>query len=294
MISLIISSYQPEVFARFEKNVAETCGCVYEIIRIENPGLMGICAAYNQGANKAVYDNLLFIHEDILFHTKNWGEKLVKHLTEEKAGAVGVVGSDYVPKAPSGWYINNMDHSFLYLIQNNKNGDDPVFNNFVHEEKHPVFAIDGVFIAINKIKFKEFKFNDALTGFHGYDTDFSLRVAKKYQNYVVTDILIEHFSLGNSGKEWLTENIKVRNAVGSDFNKEKNKEIEYQRFNEFLNQFFSYYPVTFSRLLMTMKYFPFRILDWKDNKKLLKKYIKFLRYRNYFNDKLATKESADV
>lgn len=293
MLSIIISSYQPHYFTALEKNIAETCGVPHEIIKIENPGLMGICEAYNKGAEKAIYENLLFIHEDVLFHTQNWGEKLVRHLTDEKTGAIGVVGSNYVPKAPSGWYINSMENSFLYLIQNNKKGDDPVFNDFVTKEKHEVFALDGVFIAISKQKFKEFRFSDLLKGFHGYDTDFSLRVSKKYQNYVISDILIEHFSLGDSGKDWLLENIKVRNAVGSNFNIIKNKKLEYHRFNEFLNQFFSYHEVTVSRLLMTMKYFPFAFLDWKDNKKLIYKYFTFLRYRSYFYSKLKNK-SADV
>lgn len=46
MISIIISSYQSHFFSAVEINIAETCGVPYEIIKIENPGIMGICAAY--------------------------------------------------------------------------------------------------------------------------------------------------------------------------------------------------------------------------------------------------------
>ncbi|HBR11511.1 MAG TPA: hypothetical protein DD740_04740 [Chryseobacterium sp.] len=73
MLSIIISSYQPDYFAALEKNIAETCGIPYEIVKIDNPGVMGICEAYNKGAALAQYENLLFLHEDVEFETKDWG-----------------------------------------------------------------------------------------------------------------------------------------------------------------------------------------------------------------------------
>ena len=51
MISIVISSYQPHFFAALEKNIVETIGVTYEIVQIYNPGTMGICEAYNKGAN---------------------------------------------------------------------------------------------------------------------------------------------------------------------------------------------------------------------------------------------------
>ena len=50
MLSIIISSYQPQNFSAIEKNIAETCGILYEIIKVDNKNLMGKCAAYNIGA----------------------------------------------------------------------------------------------------------------------------------------------------------------------------------------------------------------------------------------------------
>ena len=76
MLSIIVSSYQPENFSALEKNIAETCGVDYELIKIDNPGIMGIPKAYNKGAKKARFENLLFLHEDVLFHTQNWGENV--------------------------------------------------------------------------------------------------------------------------------------------------------------------------------------------------------------------------
>lgn len=78
IISIIISSYQPNYFLALEKNIAETIGIPYEIIKIDNPNTMGICEAYNKGASKAQFENLLFIYEDILFQTKYWGRVIDK------------------------------------------------------------------------------------------------------------------------------------------------------------------------------------------------------------------------
>ena len=72
MLSIIISSYQPEFYLALEKNIAESIGIPYEIMKIDNPGIMGICEAYNRGAEKAQYDFLLFLHEDVLFETQDW------------------------------------------------------------------------------------------------------------------------------------------------------------------------------------------------------------------------------
>ncbi|MFX5306134.1 glycosyltransferase, partial [Acinetobacter baumannii] len=62
---------------------------------------MSITEAYNSGAEKSTFENLLFLHEDIIFYTRNWGNKLLHHLQKESTGIVGVAGSSYVPFAPS-------------------------------------------------------------------------------------------------------------------------------------------------------------------------------------------------
>ena len=122
MLSIRISSYQPQFYSALEKNIAETIGIPYEIIKIDNPNLMGICEAYNKGASLSKYDYLLFVHEDVIFHTKEWGQKLINHLKLENVGVIGVAGSNYVPIAPIGWYLPDNSYNFLNYIQNDKNG----------------------------------------------------------------------------------------------------------------------------------------------------------------------------
>jgi len=287
MISIIISSYIPYYYSALEKNIAETVGVPYEIIRIENPSLMGICEAYNKGADKAIYDNLLFIHEDILFHTQDWGNKLINHLNIENTGIIGLAGSSYVSTAPSSWTVSDKYNS-VNILQGNKNNSEYFLIHTTKENRNKVFAVDGVFLGIKKENYNQFKFNEnLLKGFHGYDLDFSLRISKKLQNYVIDDILVQHFSGGNLDKNWLDANVKVRQNIGSDFQKKKDSEIEKKAFLGFLYKYFEYYPVNGKEILFTSKFYP-KKLNFKNHLEILKKYFNYIKYSKSINKKLNT------
>ena len=93
MISIIISSYKENYYQLLLANIQQSIGHAnYEIVKISNPGLMGINKAYNEGALKAMYDDLLFIHEDVEFITNGWGHFLIDSLKNENIGIIGVAG----------------------------------------------------------------------------------------------------------------------------------------------------------------------------------------------------------
>jgi hypothetical protein len=287
MISIIISSYLPDYFSALEKNIAETVGVSYEIIKIDNPGLMGICEAYNKGAGKTQYDYLLFTHEDILFKTDNWGEKLIAHLDQKETGIIGLAGSSYVPSAPSSWTVSEK-YNVVNILQGNKENNESFPIHTTKQNRSKVFAVDGIFLGIKKENYLNFKFNEhLLKGFHGYDLDFSLRVAEKLQNYVVDNILIQHFSGGNLDKNWLDSNIKVRENIQTDFQKEFDTETEKRVFLGFLFNFFEYYPVNRKNVLFTLKFYP-KKLKFKDHLEMAKKYFNYIRYARSINKKLDT------
>ncbi len=285
MISIIISSYQPKYYFALEKNIAETVGVPYEIIKIDNPGLMGICRAYNTGATQAKFKNLLFIHEDILFHTQNWGEKLINHLEDPETGIVGVAGSDYVPTAPSGWFIKG--HSYLHLLQNSKNRSQPELINFTNQIKHSVYALDGVFLAVKKVKFNNFKFDEKIPGFHAYDIDLSLRFVEKYKNYVINDILIEHFSEGSPDKDFTEANILVRKKSGSSFQNVYSREIEIECFEGFLNIYFRYFGINLVNVFKTIRFIPRGRIMLSDYIRLLKSYYRYFKHKKYYEQKFS-------
>ena len=285
MISIVISSHQPKYFTALENNIAETVGVPYEIIKIENPGLMGIAEAYNKGAKKAKFENLLFLHEDVLFHTQNWGEKLIKHLADPKTGIVGVAGSDYVPKVPCGWFIKDQSRNFFYLIQNTKSGNDPVFLNTVTKIQTPVFGVDGVFLAMKKEIFQELGFNEKLKGFHGYDLDISLNSANRYKNYVISDILIEHFSLGGADANCFDANILVRRRFSGQYQTKISPEIELERFENFVYSYFRFHGISLANVLKTLEFLPIGKIDNRNYYRILLSYFRYFKHRKYFSKK---------
>lgn len=283
MLSIIISSYQPLYYNQLVKNISETIGddFSYEIIQIWNPSLMSITKAYNDGAEKAQFDYLLFLHEDVLFHTKNWGEKLISHFNSPEIGIIGVSGSNYVPIAPSSWTVSEEYH-FINILETDDKGT--THTQSTKHNKNKVFGVDGVFQAVKKNIFETYKYNFDLKGFHGYDLDFSLRVSNTQQNYTVDNILIEHFSRGNLTKLWLDANIKIRENV--KFNKIKNRpsEIERKAFLSFIYKYFEYYPINIKNFFFTFNFYPYN-LKLKDHIIILKKYYSYLRYSSTINKK---------
>lgn len=205
MLSIIISSYQPHYYIALEKNIADTIGIPYEIIKIDNPGIMGICEAYNRGAEKAQYDFLLFLHEDVLFETKDWGLILTQLLSKKSIGCVGLAGGDYVSTYPLPWW-QNKERRFFHLNQISTNEEKKI--NRLTEHKNVIF-LDGVFIACRRNIFLETRFSDYLQGFHGYDMDFSWRASQTHQNIVSHEITLTHFSAGHPNIEWFKSLILI-------------------------------------------------------------------------------------
>jgi hypothetical protein len=289
MLSIIISSYQKIYYDQLVKNIGETIGDIfqYEIIQVWNPALMSITQAYNQGADKAKYSSLLFLHEDIVFRTKNWGEKLIAHLSNKNTGIIGVAGSSYVPAAPSSWTVSPQ-YNFVNILQGSKANTDSFHIHTTKENMNKVFAVDGVFLAIKQENYCNYKFNEGLKGFHGYDLDFSLRVSKHLQNYVVEDILIEHFSKGNLDKIWLDSNIKIKQNLGSEFLIEIDSETEKKAFLSFLYKYFEYYPINKKNIFFTLQFYPLKRLRIKDHFVIAKKIFHYIKYSSDINKKLNT------
>lgn len=237
MLSIIISSYQPDYYLALEQNIAETIGIPYEMIKVDNPGKMGICEAYNQGAQQAQYDYLLFLHEDVLFNTQNWGQELITVLEIENCGVVGIAGSNYYGYIPSSWWHKGFDKKNIIQYDKKKKQTIPItrknFNTNNSLEK--VKVLDGVFLACKSKIYRHFPFDERLRGYHGYDILFSLKISKLYQNYITDKILITHYSFGNLSKEWLNAILKVRKIWSPSPEQHFDKNIERENFYLLIN-----------------------------------------------------------
>ena len=181
----------------------------------------------------AKYDHFLFIHEDILFKTDNWGSNLIKLIKNPKNGVIGVAGSSYTPFAPQGYNNPIKKYNFYNLIQHHKDGSTLRYE-VLPGRNVKIQGVDGVLMAIEKTKFEKSKFNENLDGFHGYDLEFSLKVSQSYENKITTEILIEHFSQGSINKQYLLNNIQIRKSFIID-NVINDPSNEYFAYINFIN-----------------------------------------------------------
>lgn len=206
MISLIICSRKPDISEELKKNLQDTLGLTYELIIVdETIHCQSIFKAYNFGIDHAKYDTICFIHDDILFHTPQWGQIILEHLNERKVGFVGIAGGSLIPRVPAQW---SFDKHYGRLLQFNKKLgrsellDDGCFNNRTFL---PAVAIDGVFMACRKDVAKKIRFDEqTFKGFHSYDIDICLQAhILGFENRVVNNLLLEHFSRGKLNRHWV-------------------------------------------------------------------------------------------
>lgn len=261
MLSIIISTYKPNLLRVFINNISLTIGDIeYEILPIQNPGIMSICEAYNKGAEQAQYENLLFIHEDVEFATQNWGAELVETLKQQNIGCVGVAGSTYTPNVPFSWW-SYPANDFRNIIQCNRKGEIKFIKSISSDKI--VTSIDGVFISCRKEIYEKYRFNTAISGFHCYDIDFSNRVSHQFENLVTSKILIKHYSEGSTNKDWMDALIKYRKTFDAHNRSGINKKVEAYFFNCFIDYLdqFSYTKKDKRRLIL--KYANPKYIGWK-------------------------------
>jgi len=179
MISIVVCTRDNALFSELSHNIKETIGTEYEIVPIDNTeNVYSIFEAYKCGVDKSSGDIVCFLHEDILFHTDNWGLLLAETFQDDRVGIAGVVGCYR--------YTNSMVYwSDGYTAGQLLQGSYSRFGKY-HLDKTPggcpfgniVLCVDGLFLAIRKSMFdrKTIKWDtDTFSGFHFYDVDICLQ-----------------------------------------------------------------------------------------------------------------------
>ena len=203
MLSLIICSTHSALSDSFEANIQNTIGTEYEIIHVDNSRHQyNIFEAYNEGVAKAKGEYLCFVHEDVRFHSRDWGKTVEQHLSQPFVGAIGVAGGNVV--------LDKLDWRFygfgyVNLIQGTTSIEETPGYYISHKSfsncRLPllqVAVLDGVWICIRKELFKQIRFDDEhFHDFHLYDSDICMQVNQIGLGVFVThDVLLEHFSEG--------------------------------------------------------------------------------------------------
>lgn len=211
MLSIIVCTRNKTLPKAFIDNIKNTVGINFELIPIDNSGNEhSIFSAYNAGFAKSNFPYVCFVHDDVIFHSQNWGEKVITHLQSPETGIIGLAGGDLVTRIPASWSTTGMISE--NIIKSDKTGRKKTViaqnpKNF-NGVKRPVILLDGVFMCMRRKLFESIKFDEKFTGFHGYDFDISIQsTIAGYINYVIYDISLEHFSRGK------TDAIYYRNLI---------------------------------------------------------------------------------
>ncbi|MFC0772929.1 glycosyltransferase [Terrimonas alba] len=210
MLSLVVCSVNPSLLQIMEQSTAATIGIEYELLVFDNRREnLGICEVYNRMAEKAHYPYIVFLHEDLVMKTQNWGRYLVEIFQNDPdIGLVGVAGSDYKSHHFSGWYSGGSGRDY-FNITHRQDGEDKLllFPEKWEKNEYEVVCIDGVFMACPKVIWQSIKFDhDLLRRFHFYDIDFSLRIARIKKVLVTNRIDLVHLTVGGDfGDNWIEQ-----------------------------------------------------------------------------------------
>ncbi|MEI8084985.1 MAG: glycosyltransferase [Paludibacter sp.] len=201
MLSIIICSRNKTLSQDLKNNIEHTIGVDYELVHIDNSeNKYSIFAAYNLGITKSKFPYLCFIHEDVLFHSNNWGINVIAHLQDPKTGILGVAGGDLLTKVPASWAT--LISPSQNIIQTDLKKNKTVL--LLHPENYTLskrssITLDGIFLSMRKEITEKIYFDENLKGFHGYDYDISIQASiAGHVNYVIYDIQLEHFSKGKT------------------------------------------------------------------------------------------------
>ena len=195
MISIIICSRATDISTVLKQNIAETIGCDYELVVIDNSNNnYSIFQAYNEGVRRSRGDVLCFIHDDVLLHTKGWGNVIEKQLNDDSIGLIGVAGSHFMSDFPMYWWLSPFISQYNWENEGGKT-KKIIVDSFFDGDLADVSVVDGLFLCMPKSLFSVLKFDEeTYSGFHAYDMDISMQVQSIGKRVCVTKgLIIEHF-----------------------------------------------------------------------------------------------------
>ncbi|MBO5181680.1 MAG: hypothetical protein J6B92_07310 [Paraprevotella sp.] len=214
MISIIVCSRLQKIPNCLKQNIEDTIGDVsYEIIWIHNKNNQySIYEAYDLATHKAHFDYLCFMHEDILFHTKDWGIKILDLMQDAENGLLGVIGGHHLGLTAHCWAYSQIVRGQILQGTTTRRGryktnHIKLFNQM--KLGNEVVTVDGLWMCIKKSLFdnQQIKWDSEwykTTRFHFYDMDICMQVNMAgYKVRVVDDLLIEHTSAGYYDEDFI-------------------------------------------------------------------------------------------
>jgi hypothetical protein len=239
MLSIVICNYNKKRISPLKENINSTIGVIYELIIIDNSSNdFSIFKAYNKGVELCKFEKILFIHDDVKFHTIDFGKILV-NLNLPNLGVLGIAGAKVKTSISAPWWISNHDYVYgdiiyQYNIQHFSNSTPKkIIEGFETENQvEEVILVDGVFLFSTRDNCLNYPFDETYNSFHFYDLDFSLSLKKNgKRNYVTNSILLEHYSAGSLNKDWVDSSFLFEKKWG-EFEKVKSIDDQKKKYLE--------------------------------------------------------------
>jgi GT2 family glycosyltransferase len=196
----------------YVKHIKDTCGIKdIQILSYENPNGTSLTEIYNKALAESTNDVIVYCHDDLIFNTKKWGRKILKHFDNTDYGIIGLAGTRKMPESGRWWDdINQPTSNMVGIVKHSNEGKtwESGYSNSYGHNIIPVVITDGVLFVVHKERIKN-NFNKDINGFHFYDIDFTFRNhLEGVKIGVITDIRITHLSMGQTNNEW-EENRKL-------------------------------------------------------------------------------------
>lgn len=214
MLTIGFSSHLGEIKdKKFIKHLKDTVGIhpsKYEIINIQNFDEYSLAEVYNKILNKAKFDVVLLVHNDVIFRTKGWGTKLLSDIKKNGYGIMGLAGSTELKKEQEGCWWKNIKntkglHDAMVGRVWHKNNGHEYESNYGKKDNgcEDAVLIDGVFIAIDKRRIKHNFDEKNFSGYHFYDLSFCLpNFIDNVKIGVTYNIKLTHLSIGQVNEQW--------------------------------------------------------------------------------------------
>ncbi len=204
MISIIVCSTHKKIDKHLEMNVRTTIGdVVYEFVWIDNSdNKYTICHAYNEGVKRARYPYLCFMHEDIVYHTNDWGVMAINAMSNQTVGLLGVQGCTYFDESTIYWTMSGFKKANTILPWRS----DKIKEDDFSIPGNDVVMVDGMWMFTCRKFFDEIHWDEhTYQGFHMYDMDLCMQIINRGMKIRLLDELwIQHNSYGN----WNTDFFK--------------------------------------------------------------------------------------
>lgn len=112
MISIIICTREISQLDGIEKNISNTIGVEFETVIIDNSkSQYSLFQAYNIGVQKSRFSVICFMHDDIVYHSNDWGLEVIEYFKPPETGMIGIGGTRFLSSIPTIWWAGG--HKYL-------------------------------------------------------------------------------------------------------------------------------------------------------------------------------------